>query len=257
MGKQPNPELTLALDGEVSARDLASSAAAFAGLLEALTQAGAPGAQIDWIVTDLRSGSAETTALARPVDVKDPRWISNVIDGSHHFGDAMESGDIDFPGAPRLRAVAEELRGLVRGNLIRVRFESPERDFVLVGKQPLAAIDPGFKVRTFGAIRGRVQSMSNRGTLRFTLYDLAKDKPVSCYLANGQEENMLEHWGKFVEVEGWIRRDPETGRPLTIRDISHIEKIHPTGSWRHALGAAQGYLGSENSEDVIRRGRDE
>ena len=43
---------------------------------------------------------------------------------------------------------------------------------------------------TYGAIEGRVQSLSQRKGLRFTLYYQEFDRAVSCYLSEGQEERM-------------------------------------------------------------------
>ena len=101
--------------------------------------------------------------------------------------------------------------------------------------------------------------MNSHGSLRFTLYDVNDDKAVSCYLPEGteSENTMLDLWGKLVEVEGNISRDPDTGRPLTIREIAGVEPIEPGPTWRDALRAAPGFLGATKSEDIIRRARDE
>jgi hypothetical protein len=104
-------------------------------------------------------------------------------------------------------------------------------------------------------VRGRVQTLSSRGRLRFTLYDALYDKAVSCYLAEGQEDIMRDAWGHVALVEGWVTRDPATDRPLSIRGIERVTLL-PEGDphgYRRARGAV---LGRELPEAIIRRLRD-
>ncbi len=111
---------------------------------------------------------------------------------------------------------------------------------------------------TKGAISGRVQTLSNRGSLRFTLYDLLHDKPVSCYLAAGREDLMLDAWGKLAVVEGSVRRHPLTGRPLTIRGITAVD-IRPDPNaedYRWARGVVPLPSNGMSPEDAIRHLRD-
>jgi hypothetical protein len=110
---------------------------------------------------------------------------------------------------------------------------------------------------SYGAITGRVQTLTNRGGLRFALYDTLHDRAVSCYLAEGHESIMRDMWGRLASVEGLIRRDPITGRPLTIRDIRQIEPLPEHAP--QALEAVRGISPSPQglrAEDAIRRLRD-
>src|SRR5690606_8099939 len=78
---------------------------------------------------------------------------------------------------------------------------------------------------TFGGVRGRIESMSRRGRLQFTLYDALTDRGVQCYLAAGMEDAMREVWGKLAIVEGIVHRDPVYGRPITVREVRGITII--------------------------------
>jgi hypothetical protein len=100
--------------------------------------------------------------------------------------------------------------------------------------------------------------MTSRGRLRFTLYDLIDDRAISCYLAPGSEDIMREAWGKLVTAEGLVRRDPDTGRATSVRQVKAIQIIPEgkPGDYREAVGAALGFLGGELPEEVIRRARD-
>lgn len=103
-----------------------------------------------------------------------------------------------------------------------------------------------------------MQTLSSRGSLRFTLYDLVFDKAVSCYLEPGHEETMRGVWGKLASVEGWVTRDTLTGRPISVRRITSVQprrEVEP-GSFREARGAVRAGPDAERPEVAIRRMRD-
>jgi hypothetical protein len=257
MAKPPLTELTIALDGEVTARDLANAAAAFAMLLDAVSQQEAPDVRVEWVITDLRPGSSVLTAECRAIDPDDRPRVKRVVQAAHRFAAGMEGGKLQ-PTSHMLRDVERAIRELPHGRLVRVRLESAERDYVLAGPPRIGPFRAEARPTAFGSVRGRVQAMNSHGSLRFTLYDLIEDKGVSCYLREGvdSEEEMLGLWGKIVEVEGRITRDTETGKPIAVRDISQIWAVEDP-SWRHAMGAAPGFLGGESAAAIIRRARDE
>jgi hypothetical protein len=111
---------------------------------------------------------------------------------------------------------------------------------------------------TFGAVEGRIQTVSNRGSLHFVLYDRVNDKAVSCYLKEDQRDWMNAAWDRLAVVQGWVKRDPNTGRPQTIRHIRAIRFLDelPRGAWRQAEGALHGIGRDELPEVTIRRLRD-
>ena len=172
----------------------------------------------------------------------------------------------------RVRRAAYGLRKIPGGRVDQVRLETPERDAILrpielqasrrtnviqkIVPLPLegAAIRPG--ASAFGGIEGRVQTLSNRGGLRFTLYDTINDKAVSCYLAEGYEGIMRDAWGRMAVVEGLVTRDPESGRPLNVRRVRKVTILpeHSRGSLE-ARGAAPSLSGM-SAEQAIRRLRD-
>lgn len=94
-----------------------------------------------------------------------------------------------------------------------------------------------------------------RNGLRFTLYDLLEDKSVTCYPEADQEDVVRGAWGHVAVVEGWVKRDPGTQRPLTIRHVSNVTVLPevPAGSWRRAEGVLRGLVRAEAPEATIRR----
>lgn len=125
----------------------------------------------------------------------------------------------------------------------------------LVGAAPLAS---EVVAASYGAVRGRVETLSSHDGLRFTLYDLLTNRAITCYMQPGREETMREAWEKLAIVEGLVRRDPATGQPTTIRQVTRIEiipEIEP-GGWRQAIGSIPHLQSAPSSEEAVRRGRD-
>lgn len=140
-----------------------------------------------------------------------------------------------------------------------VRFETPTGDYTISDNGD--ALPRRTMLVSIGAISGRVQTLSNRRSLRFNMYDTVHDKAVACYLQPGQEELMREAWGRRARVTGKVSRDSDSARPVAIRqilDIEILEDVAP-GSYRRARGAAPWSAaggGDEMPEDIIRRIRD-
>lgn len=124
---------------------------------------------------------------------------------------------------------------------VRVLVASPAEDFII----PSFDSSDGFTtvsgptskqkpLVSYGAIRGRVQSMSSRKGLKFTLYDHVFDKGVQCVVNEEMHDALERSWNKEVEVEGMISRDPDNGSPLSVRNIVRVEllpeakNLHPS-----------------------------
>ena len=84
---------------------------------------------------------------------------------------------------------------------------------------------PTLQPVAYGGVTGRIQTLSSRGGLRFTLFDTLFDRAVSCYLAEGQEELMRDVWGRMAVVEGLVTRDRATGRPQVIRSVRGVTVV--------------------------------
>jgi len=66
---------------------------------------------------------------------------------------------------------------------------------------------------------------------------------------------MRRSWGKDALVEGLVRRSPETGRLISVRDVAHVTILAEgePSDYREALGAAPSEPGSITPEEAIRR----
>lgn len=256
----PKDTITLALNGDVSLGDFSKAMKEFSSLINGLHNDVAKGASIEWYIESLESGSAIATIKGVGEKDEDIEAVEHVVDAFVDVGRAIQQ-ETPLNYSKPVKAAAKGLTSILNGKIRSIRFETPETDVEFFSPPTSAEYVPIAKIPegSFGAVRGRVQSMSNRGQLRFTLYDLVTDRAISCYLSPGSEDVMREAWGKVAMVEGYVRRDPETGYATTVRGVQDIRIVREgrPGDYRQAIGAAPGFLGDTLPEEAIRRARDE
>lgn len=227
--------VTIVLSGDVPLTAFAKAIARFDALVRGLS-ADVGGAALEWVIDDLERSSALATARG----VGEPERVAQVVQAYGKVGKDLE-GNVPLAAYSRpVRIAALGLRAIVGGKVESIRLETAERDAIIRAvPSPLRVVTaeemPRPMAAAYGAIEGRVQTLSNRGGLRFTLYDLLHDRAVSCYLQEGHEEVMRDAWGKVAVVEGWVSREPLTGRPMTIRQVTTVQVTPESkGSYRDA-----------------------
>jgi hypothetical protein len=246
--------VTVYLDGEPTLDDLATALDALRDMLSGLADTPEQAA-ISWTVDALERSSALATFRGVATN---PQDVVHVTDRYLQTARAIQSGaSIDKRVAP----ATQKLLGLLNGRMPHFRLETADDDVTISTQTapPAVVVENITSLPvTFGAVEGRIQTLSNRGSLHFTLFDLVRDKAVSCYLQEGQQELMRDAWGRIAIVEGRIKRDLETGRPQTIRQVRRVTFVQEghRGDWRRAEGALRGVGDPEPAEDTIRRLRD-
>ena len=245
-----NHTLTLALGGPVEIGQFQEGITRFQRLVSALT----PGKGVKWVVVDLQYGSAAIT-LAAETEVA--AKAEQVVADFDSIGKALSNHE-PLPDRRHKKRAQQAVAGLqaLAHTMEYVRLETPSGDYIVPGQNGVAP-SPGVRI-SIGAITGRVQTLTNRGGLRFNLYDHIHDKAVACYLQSGQEELMRAAWGRRARVSGTVSRDGKLGLPVAVRQILKVEVLpEPTpGSYQRARGALAGLPGYETPEAVIRRLRD-
>ena len=236
-----NDTLTFALGGRVEIEQFQEGITRFRQLVVALT----PRKGVKWIIEDLHPGSAVITLRG---EAAAPAEVEKIVDDYGSVGKALEFHE-PLTYNRRVRQAAESIKNLA-DSLEYVRFETPVCDYT-ISKNGTAPNQRTFLV-SIGAISGRVQTLSNRGSLRFNLYDTVLDKAISCYLQPGQEELMREVWGRRVRVSGQVSRETTSGLPKAIRQILGVEILEEVapGSYRLARGAVSRQPGDEMPEDL-------
>jgi hypothetical protein len=252
--------VTLELQGTVSLSDFSTAVARFDALVAALT-AESDGAGIAWQIDALEYGSAITTARGVSTNGAIPERIDRVVRAYLEVGQALESGGT-VPFSPAVKQTADALVRLLSGGTIEaIRFETAADD-AIVRQPPTLALPaapaPRPRSASYGAVTGRIQTLTSRNALRFVVYDHIHDRAVSCYLVEGGQAMMREMWDRMATVEGWVSRDPASGRPLTVRRVSDVTPLperEPDG-YKRARGAIPRGSDEPLPEVMIRRLRD-
>jgi hypothetical protein len=246
--------ITIALEGDVELKNFTTVMLRFQNLIDLLSREVAGDQAIVWTLDDLQYGSAIAT-IAGIADDEEP--VLRVIDAYARVGQALER-HAPIPYSPAVAAEASHITRVIGGNIIAIRFETAKNDYSIYSPSKTEPSSTPSKRIALGVVKGRVQSISNRHKLRFTLYDALFDKPVSCYLEPDQEDLMREIWGNMVLVSGRVTREPDFGRATAVRDITSIEPVRESepGDYKRARGALSWSPGDEPAEAFIRRLRD-
>lgn len=249
--------LTLSLDGEVRLADWAVALRELREMIDALAVQLSIDTDLDWVVDDLRASSA----LATIRGVGDTEAVQRVVRGYERVGESLEQNK-PVPFGPEVSAPANRIAALINGSISSVRFETAARDCIVQARPEAADVSGEIQSdsspnEAWGMIEGRIQTVTTRGTLRFTLYDSVFDRAVSCYLSpQHAQDTMLDVWDKMARVEGWIARSPDTGRPYAVRRIQSIAVVGVPVDFRKARGVLS-FDRTRRPEDMIRKTRDE
>ncbi len=252
--------VTLALQGAVSLSDFSTAVARLHALVTALS-AEARAGDVAWEIDHLAVSSAITTARGVSSNGAHPERIDRVVRSYLEVGRALEQRTT-VPYSPVVRREAEALVGVLKDSRVEeIRFETAEseaivRDAVEARDRPKQQIAE--RRGAYGAVTGRIQTLTSRSALRFTLYDHLHDRAVSCYLVEGREDMMREMWDRYAHVEGWVTRDSESGRPLAVRRVTSVTPLQEADpqDYLQARGLLVDATNGEKPEEVIRRLRD-
>lgn len=244
--------VTFRLDGELTIDKVADAFARFRAVLDALEQE--QNARVRWVLAGLDYGSAGITARADPLDDDAVAKIPNMAERYLAAGREVSSGAPDH-GRPLLRLVRDLTDVADEHNHVILETADDEVIFTAPTPRAAAASTAPQPTKSLGTVRGRVETLSHRKGFRFTLYELASDRPVSCYLQADHEGLMRDAWGRIADVTGVVTRDADTGRPLAVRRVTSVDVVN--------AGETTGFLdgrgvvgGTEPAEYVIRRIRD-
>lgn len=236
-----NDTITLVLDGEVSLSDFSKAVDGLSDLISSLTEEVAKSPDIDWIVVGLEAGSATATIQGIPRTKVQRADVEKVIGAYERVGKSLQNRKPP-PYSQQVIKSVRSITSVLNSKIPSVRFETEETESI-VSQAPTSQLKPhakDFITHNLGAVRGRVQSLSKRGGLRFTLYDIIDDYAISCYLRPGSEELMRDAWDRLAIVQGVVTRNPGTGHAMSVRDISLVKVFEEQDGldYRKAFGVA-------------------
>ncbi|MBC8100370.1 MAG: hypothetical protein H7Y11_13075 [Armatimonadetes bacterium] len=246
--------LVLALEGDVTLEQFSEAVNHFYKLLLQLTQEVAADTKIEWDLEDLQYGSAIMTVAGR---ADSDETVLRVVSAFEEVGQSLQQ-HTPIPFSRHVAKEAEALTKLISHNIKTVRLGTARKEAIIYSLFDAKKIGTAKPMVSFGTVKGRVQSISNRGKLHFTLYDAVFDKRVSCYVKEDRQAILTDVWDKMVFVSGRVTRQPDSGQPVSIREISAIDFVPMVapGSYRQARGVLAGTGEPEPAEISIRRLRD-
>jgi hypothetical protein len=244
--------LTLALGGNVSLDIFAQTMGNFEKLVDLLTKYVGGGAGVSWVVEDLSPGSTIVTIRG---EAPEPEVVQKVGRAYVIIGHSLERGD-PIPYSPEIVKAAESITQILNGQVTSIQFEAGN-EVATVTSGVLVEQAAGL-VGAYGSVEGRIETLTHRRWLGFTLYDLLHDRGIRCYLEPEQADLARGAWDQRVVVQGWIRRDPATGLPVSISPVLSIEPVpeREPGSFLRARGIAPAGPNEPSPEEAIRRIRD-
>lgn len=99
-----------------------------------------------------------------------------------------------------------------------------------LGTRPKIVLEPAASdrddrpvVTAIGLVEGRIQTLTDRKELGFTLFESLRGKAVSCHITEDQRELIRGAWGKRALVSGKVSRERLSGRPVAIHEIRSIK----------------------------------
>lgn len=249
----PGKTVTLALEGDVPLSLYAIAIERFAALMSRLSDEVAAGASVEWLIDDLQFGSAVATARG---EAPDEEPVLRVVAAYATVGIALQNRK-PVPYSPGVVQTAASLTSILNDKVTSIRFETDQADAVIESAVAPDLVAPAQSI-AYGAIEGRVETLTRRRGLRFTLFDSLFDHAVSCYLQEGREEDMRGAWGKRCLVEGVVTRDGQSGRPLAIRQVRAVNILPevPRDGYLRARGILPWSPSTPLPEAIVRQLRD-
>jgi hypothetical protein len=250
--------ISLTLDAEdVSFDKFAAVVQRFHRLVTEVSAGVDPMRGIAWDIDALEKGSATVSIRGRSSEAARVEQAVAQVEG---VASALQIHAPLEGSSDSVIMAAQALIDAIDAELPELRVQTADADYVLRAGTPLPEPEGVIPLRhktAYGAVEGRIQTLSSRGSLRFTLYDTLHDRAVTCYLRSDQRELVEGLWGHLAIVEGKVHRDQQTGRPLAVRTITSVHALpepDPT-RWRRARGASVG--GTMSPEAAVRKVRDE
>lgn len=246
--------MTLALEGDLTLDQFADAVGHFQKLVRQLSQEVAADTTIEWDLEDLHYGSA-IMAVAGRADRDEP--VLRVIHAYEAVGEALQQHR-PIPFSAHVSREAQALTRVIDREVKSLRFSTARKESIVYGVFDAKALSSAKPMESFGSVKGRVQAISSRKSLKFTVYDSIFDRPVTCYIGEDQKAVLTDIWDKIVVVSGRVTRQPDSGQPVSVRAITSIEfvPVIAPGSYRKARGILASFGDTEPAEVSIRRLRD-
>jgi len=244
--------IEMSLEGDVPLREFAAAVKHFFDLATALGHEVAEAADVQWTIDDLQAGSA--TIVARGASAN-AGAVARVAAAFGQVGIAIRDR-APIPYSERVGAAARGIVGILDGAVTAVRFHTAWVEAKI--ESPAEEQRQSRAAGALGVVQGTIETLAKRHALKFVLYDLLFDRPVYCYLQEGQEDLARDAWGRKAQVTGVVFRNPQSGYATSVRDITDVTVLRdtPRGAYKRARGALHAFYDGTPAELTIRSIRD-
>lgn len=263
----PKDRVTFKADGIVSVADFRTMVDGFADLMLSLTAETNPDAAVDWMIDELRAGSAAITSRGIYGNVEGRATMEVVVDKYKSLAvDACESRIGQY--SPPVREAMEKITGVINGRIPRLFMGTPEEPEFAKIESPIeddqhnvAKSLPPRAPRPYAraAVKGQIVTLDEKRSLYFTLQEAYTQRHIRCWPGKEFREKLGEYWAErtWIIVEGTFMRygdSPSITGITEIAELPHADR----GDWRQAVGAAP--RGPEaqsiSSAEAVRKVRD-
>jgi len=221
--KRHKEELTLRLDGAlITPEEFKTAARAFADLLLHVTEAISYDAKKPTWSISVRTGSSIFVATPLP-DIETGQRAKETIRALREGLALIEKGKIDVPHfnnqalyAARDLASLKAKPGRAGLTVIEIGNGSGKACPITTKAADFLNKNLGGQRHAYGSIEGKLQTISDRGTFQFVVFDALTDRGVNCFVPQDKFKEAHIAFGRRVSVAGEIHYDRD-GKPLSIR----------------------------------------
>lgn len=251
--------ITLSLDGEVSLEHFRTAIHSLCELVTLLTEQAIPDAKVEWIVSDLRAGSATVAIRGEPASEEAAAAVADVVESMDEIGrNAAQRSYEVWTGYPRaIREHVSTMFGMLNGRVPRAKLGNWVIEEPVAVDPPETPARPSVRERL--ALRGKIVTLDNKRGTYFTLKEAFTDRLIRCWPEPRFRDQLAEYWktGVWVLVEGYY--NTFTNKP-TLTEISEIMPLGKaeSGGWRRAFGISPRGPGDSKKSvpDLVRKVRD-
>lgn len=246
--------IMIAYEGIVHLAEFESLVTNFKSLVNNLSREVANTSNIEWEIAELNAGSAFLTVEGHHPDEDK---VPTVVNAWARMGSSLQRGE----SIPYSDAIKESVDGLLQplnGKVSAARWGTANADYKITKSQIVRQLPSARTAYTLGTVKGRVQTITTRNKLQFTLFDHLSNNAVHCQLDPLMKEEIRKYWDEEVLVAGQVERNLRTGLAKSIRQVTTIErapKVDPE-AYKKTRGLLA-WMGDEPAEKLIRRVRDE
>ena len=222
-------EVVLNLDGEVSPSEFLRGVKDFFALLRSVTKnvTGDPSG-LDWNVS-VRSGSNLIVARAFPAANNSFAEVYQTVNAVNSGVQSLAEGAVVAPMffSEETLTIVRDLAQLAVGSHgldnveLRVNGSSNRFDAQVVAS---VADVLGREYTAIGSVEGKLQTVTDRGGIKFVVYDSLHDRRVTCHIDSEERlEEAVKAFRKRVEVTGLVKYR-KNGLPISVK-VSRIRVL--------------------------------